>query len=310
MTDLRSNDTYLAGFVLSIFVLGYAVGPLLISPLSELYGRVPLYHICNILFTLCTLFAGRATNPQVLATLRFFAGVGGSSVFALAPSSLADMVAREKRGAALAFIAIGYNLGPALAPTAGSYVNDAWGWRWIFYVTGILGAGVTVLNAVCLSESYEPVLLRRKNACSPIHVDTVAAFRKAMFMPTYMLFSSPSIFLVSLLTAVGYGYVYILYTTLPTTILTSYAWAPKRIGLAYLGTAVGNFFGMGKLDKGIYAGHVLTLCSSCCRMYQRRHHEAEGEERKHSSREQIATHGLLLALSEHRLVRVCVDCAE
>jgi hypothetical protein len=58
-----------------------------------------------------------------------------------------------------------------------------------------------------------------------------------------LLFSSP-IFFTSLLTAIGYGWIYILYTTLPDTFMYTYNWAPKSIGLAYLGTAVRNLIGM------------------------------------------------------------------
>ncbi|CAN9093565.1 unnamed protein product [Alternaria alternata] len=259
MKDFRSTDAYLSAFVLSIYVLGYAFGPLLISPLSEQYGRLPLYHLCNVLFTICTLACGRANSLGVLAVFRFLAGVGGSSVFALAPSSLGDLMVKEKRGGVMALIGLAYNLGPAISPTAGSYLNAAKGWRWIFYLTAILGGIGTVLSMLCLSETYEPVLLRRKtvrlrnetgneNLRARPDVDTAAAkleaFGTAMFMPLRMLFLSHPIFFTSLLTAIGYGYIYVLYTTLPTTFVETYKWAPKSLGLAYLGTAVGNLIGM------------------------------------------------------------------
>ncbi|KAE8832403.1 hypothetical protein PTNB85_06795 [Pyrenophora teres f. teres] len=259
MAHFASTDAYLSAFVLSVYVLGYAFGPLLISPLSEQYGRLPLYHAGNLLFTICTLACGRANSLGMLAVLRFLAGAGASNVFALAPSSLADLVAREERGRAMALVGMAYNLGPAISPTAGSYLNAAQGWRWVFYLTGILGGAGTLLSMVCMSETYEPVILRRKAAHlrkqtgdktlraksdAGAGANKIKAFREAMIMPFAMLFFSRPIFFTSLLTAVGYGYVYILYTTLPSTFSGTYHWAPKKLGLAYLGTAVGNLIGM------------------------------------------------------------------
>lgn len=261
MQEFRTTDPYLSSFVLSIYVLGYAVGPLLISPLSELFGRVPLYHFCNILFSICTILCGRTTSLRSLAVARLFAGIGGSSVFALAPSSIADMFPKEERGAVLALVALGYNLGPSVSPTAGSYINAIRSWRWIFYTSGGIGLVITMLSFVGLSETYEPALLRRKAArlrkqkrvpdYGPRsrfdfdqHTTMRSVLTKAMLMPLRMLVLSKGIFLTSMLTAVGYGCMYFLYSTIPTTFMVTYAWSPKRVGLAYLGTAVGALIGM------------------------------------------------------------------
>lgn len=245
MIDFASTDAYLSAFVLSVYVLGYAFGPLLISPLSGQYGRLPLYHGCNVLFTICTFVCGRASFLSTLSVFRFLAGVGGSSVFALAPSSIGDLWVKEKRGGVMALIGLAYNLGPAISPTAGSYLNAARGWRWIFYLTGILGGVGTTLSVLCLSETYEPVLLRRKaarlrkqtgnqdlRARSDLDAGTskMVAFRTAMVMPLRMLFLSRPVFFTSLLTAIGYGYMYILYTTISTTFVETYKWAPKKFG--------------------------------------------------------------------------------
>jgi multidrug resistance protein len=258
MKDFETRNQYLSSFVLSIYVLGYAVGPLLISPFSELYGRLPIYHCCNVLFTICTWRCAYAGTLRNLAVLRFFAGVGGSSVFALVPSSIADMIVKERRAPIFGLIALGYNLGPAVSPTAGSYINAALGWKWIFHVTAILGGAMTVLAIPCLYETYEPTLLRRKAKKQRKTIDNPhlrsrldiksgstkpKILARAMVMPLRML-ATPPIFLVSLLTAVGYGWLYILYITLPHTFLFKYGWPSRNIGLAYLGTAVGNIVGM------------------------------------------------------------------
>ncbi len=54
MMEFQSSSDELAAFVVSVYVLGFAFGPMLIAPLSEIYGRMPIYHICNVAF-LCFL---------------------------------------------------------------------------------------------------------------------------------------------------------------------------------------------------------------------------------------------------------------
>lgn len=116
---------------------------------------------------------------------------------------------------------------------------------------------VCLLATLGLSETYEPVLLQKKAARlrketgnphlrSKLEVDMSRSeiLVTAMLRPLKMLFLSPNIFFVSLVVAVGYGYMYILYTTLPTTFVSNYGWAPKNTGLSYWGTAIGNILGM------------------------------------------------------------------
>jgi multidrug resistance protein len=258
MREFHATDPYLFSFFLSTYIPGYAIGPLFISPLSEVFGRAPLYHLCNTLFTICTVLCGRTSSLWSLAIARFFAGVGGSSVFALAPSLIADMFRKEKRGAIMALVVVGYNLGPSVSPTAVSYINAAWGWRWVFYISGGAGLVVTVLNYIGLSETYAPVLktarLRKQRRVQGLSMrstydlddgaSTTRLSGRAMLMPLRMLFFSRTFFLTSFLTAVAYGSMYTLYSTIPTTFLEIYAWPPKKFDLAYLSTVVGTLLSM------------------------------------------------------------------
>ncbi|KAH7088208.1 major facilitator superfamily domain-containing protein [Paraphoma chrysanthemicola] len=257
MRELDTTDQSKSSFVLSAYMLGYAFGPLLVSPLSELFGRAPLYHACNLLFILCAWRCGAAHSLWTLAVLRFFAGVGGSSIFALVPSSIADMTATRNRGRIFAIIVIGYSIGPALAPVTCSYIMAKLRWRWVFYVTAAMGGFVTLLSIACLWETHEPILLRRNASCNrekfgkPYPRSNLnIAFEKggpsvvlqAMSMPIRILLS-PTIPLLSLLVAIAYGLTHLLYATLSTTFYL-YGWTTKLIGLAYMGTLVGSVLGL------------------------------------------------------------------
>lgn len=79
MAEFRSRSTELGSFVVSVYVLGFAVGPLMFAPLSELYGRVPIYHVCNVCFLAFTIACAVATDLNMMIVFRFFAGVFGSA---------------------------------------------------------------------------------------------------------------------------------------------------------------------------------------------------------------------------------------
>ncbi|KAF3047380.1 hypothetical protein E8E12_000188 [Didymella heteroderae] len=79
MRDFGSSNDMLEGFMVSVYVLGFSFGPLIIAPLSEMYGRLPLYHSCNILFIVFTIAAAVSSNIEMFIVFRFLMGtVGGA----------------------------------------------------------------------------------------------------------------------------------------------------------------------------------------------------------------------------------------
>lgn len=66
MAEFKSTSDTLATFVVSVFVLGFAFGPLAIGPMSEIYGRRPVYNICNVLFVIFTVLSVVASNMGML----------------------------------------------------------------------------------------------------------------------------------------------------------------------------------------------------------------------------------------------------
>lgn len=98
----------------SLFVLGFAIGPLLWAPLSEMYGRQRLFYVT--FFAITAFLAGScgAQNMHTLIILRFFAGAFGSSPLTNAGGVIADMFNASERGIASAIFAAAPFLGPAI----------------------------------------------------------------------------------------------------------------------------------------------------------------------------------------------------
>ena len=74
MRTFHSTDQMLESFMVSVYVLGFCFGPLIIAPLSEMYGRLPLYHSCNLLFVVWTIAAAVAPNMVAFIIFRFLMG--------------------------------------------------------------------------------------------------------------------------------------------------------------------------------------------------------------------------------------------
>lgn len=76
---------------LSIYLLATAFGPLVIGPLSEVYGRKTIFHVSNGWFFVWNLACGFANTKELLIAARFLAGFGASAIYALANGVLGDM---------------------------------------------------------------------------------------------------------------------------------------------------------------------------------------------------------------------------
>lgn len=72
---------------LSLYVLGFTLGPIIAAPLSELYGRRAIYWGTMPLLLAFTAISGAANSVLLLVVMRFFAGLGGSGALAVGAGS-------------------------------------------------------------------------------------------------------------------------------------------------------------------------------------------------------------------------------
>ncbi|KOS46762.1 hypothetical protein ACN38_g2245 [Penicillium nordicum] len=270
--DFNVTSTELASFVVSVYLLGYCFGPLLIAPLSELYGRQYLYHVCNILYVIWTIACAFAPDMGSLVVFRFLAGFAGSCPLTIGAGSIADMFVQEQRGGAMAAWALGPLIGPVVGPVAGAYLAQAKGWRWSFYVLAMAGGAITASSLITIRESYAPTILSRKtnklqketgnmNLRSALDTGRTPKelFLYSIVRPTKMLFLSPIVFLLSLYVGVIYGYLYLLFTTITSVFEEQYNFSQGPVGLTYLGLGVGSLIGLCIL--GVTSDRLLNYLS-------------------------------------------------
>lgn len=120
MKTFHSTNETLGAFVTSVYILGYAFGPLVIAPLSELYGRVGVYNVCNFIFLVFSIACAVANNLSALIVFRLLAGIAASCPITLGSGTIADIMPLEQRGKAMASWIVGPLVGPTFGPLSGS----------------------------------------------------------------------------------------------------------------------------------------------------------------------------------------------
>lgn len=136
--DFNSRDEGLANFSMTVYVLGFGVGPLICSPLSELYGRVPIYRTCVIIYLAMSLGCALSSSLEILIAFRFFAGCSGAAPVSIGGAVVADLFASHERGRAMSVYQMGYILGLTLGPPVGAVIIQKTQWRWVFWTSSIL----------------------------------------------------------------------------------------------------------------------------------------------------------------------------
>jgi MFS family permease len=91
-----------------------------------LYGRTPIIHAGNIIFTVFQIGCAEANSIGTLIALRLFAGIGGSAVLSVGGGVIADAFPKEKMGGATAAFSIGPLLGPVIGPVMYSIPAYVW----------------------------------------------------------------------------------------------------------------------------------------------------------------------------------------
>lgn len=99
--EFGNNNTIVGSMTVSIYLLGYVVGPLFLAPMSEIYGRKPVLGAANIFFCVWQIGCALAPNIATLIVFRFFTGLGGAGCLvrsALSPEHDSRLTVRKTLG--------------------------------------------------------------------------------------------------------------------------------------------------------------------------------------------------------------------
>ncbi|KAF7546577.1 hypothetical protein G7Z17_g8328 [Cylindrodendrum hubeiense] len=255
---------------LSLYVLGYGIGPLLFSPLSEIprIGRNPVYIVTMIIFVVISIPTALVNSFSGLMALRFFQGFFGSPCLASGGASLGDMYSLMALPyAMMAWVSAAY-CGPALGPLLSGFAVPVKGWRWSLYISIWASAPILILMFLLLPEtSGANILLRRAQRLRKLtgterfmsqseidqrNMKVSAVVIDALIKPMEITLKDPAVLFVQVYTAIIYGIYYSFFEVFPLVYPVYYHMNLGQIGLVFLCILISCLIGVGTYTAYMY----------------------------------------------------------
>lgn len=243
--------------LVTIWELGEAAGPLLIAPLSEMYGRYPVMNVCNILFASATVLAATSSSVSQFVVARMLTGLV-VAVNVLNPAIVGDLFISEQRGSAVSLIYLAPLLGGALGPLIGSAIAQNYGWRTVVWMCATLAMACEVLFLMFFRETYQVAILRKRakkmaehaansdkvfktafdvaeegDQCNFTPSGPWARLRDAVQRPVQVLFGSGVLMAMSLFGSVVFAFFYVESTSLADILQDVYGLSPVAVGSCF-----------------------------------------------------------------------------
>lgn len=151
----RALDTDTAGaqLTLSVYLIGFAFGQLILGPLSDRYGRRPVMLAGMAVYVLAAAACALATSIAALVAARFVMALGACAGPVLGRAVVRDVYGPHDAARTLSHIATGTALAPLMAPLLGGWLTTLFGWRSTFVALTLFALVLTVMTWQLLRET-------------------------------------------------------------------------------------------------------------------------------------------------------------
>lgn len=242
---------------LTVYVLGYGIGPMIFSPLSEIpaLGRNILYIVTFILFVILCVPMALVNNFAGIIVLRFLLGFFASPCLATAAASYGDMYGATEMPYVIALWGGGATLGPALGPVIGGFAVEKKDWRWSTWELLWLSGPILILMLFFLPEtSPDSILLRRtqrlrkrtgrtdlksESEMRQRNMDPREITFQALIKPWQINALDPAVLFSTFYTGLTYGVYYSFFESFPLVYTETYGFNLGETGLCFLSVLVG-----------------------------------------------------------------------
>lgn len=247
------NATQTEGILgVTTYLLGMATGAVILAPLSEMFGRRPIYIIALGMFVVFVIPCAVAQNMATILVTRFFGAFCAAAMISNAPGTVNDITDDEHRALAFSIWSIGPMNGPVIGPVVGGFVYQYLGWRWTNWVVVIVASVAWVVVGL-IPETYEPAILRKRAEKKRQETGDerwwsryddrealVPLLKVNLARPFTMTFTEPILIFWDIYISLVYGVLYLCFVAYPRVFTDMRGWSPGVSGLAFCGIGVGS----------------------------------------------------------------------
>ena len=184
-------------WLVSIFLLGYAVGQLLYGPLANRLGRVSALRLGlmgNLLGILICVIAANSSSYFLLLIGRLISALGTASGLACTFMLINESLSKDQAKHAMSFSVVSFTVGIGLSVAIGGVVTHYLGWAYCFAVLMLHGFVMLYLTRYLKETLKTPEIV-------PVR-DLLKALVRVMQNRQLVVFS----FLVGAVSVFAYGY--------------------------------------------------------------------------------------------------------
>ena len=237
----------------SLSPFGYAVDPMLWSPMSEVpcMGRNTIYIVTLAAFLLLKLPIVLASNIETILIFRFLTAFAGSPVQATGGATISDMYIQRDRSYGLGLSELSTWIGSTSGPLVGRFAAQAKGWRWTIWELAWVNSAMLVFIICFLPQTSASNILHRraKRLCQGTGIGSIRVQSeldsldlskkdvadKTLVRPFVLCFQEPIYLLLNTHTAVITGLLFTWLESLPIVFGSIYGYNLGQTGLAFLG---------------------------------------------------------------------------
>lgn len=244
MAKALNVSTAAVASTISVYLAVFALGQLVVGPLSDRYGRWKPVIFGLTLFVLGSIWCEFSSDLPTLLVGRTIQALGACAASVLSRAIARDLLSGEDLTKALAFIMVAMSAAPGFSPLIGGLLDATWGWRSEFAVVGLFGAIVAFAYFSFVGETHR--------ADGNVSITPSSIARGYWGLVTDLRFIAPA-------GTIGLfmGALFAMFSVSPRIIIDNLGFSPIQLGLFFAATVFAVFgSGMAAPRLAIRLGHA------------------------------------------------------